>query len=126
MDSARDDAELKALIERLTLLKELENARKLSLGADVTDKGLRLLWAFPSLTALTLSSTQLTNTGLKALTNLPQLNEVKIFHAPITDKGLKHFAEIPNLKWLSIGASKVTAHGIKELQALRPKLKILY
>jgi len=57
MDSARDDAELKALIERLTLLKELENARKLSLGADVTDKGLRLLWAFPSLTALTLSST---------------------------------------------------------------------
>jgi hypothetical protein len=107
MDSAGDDAELAALIERLKLLKELGNARELTLGKGVADRGLGLLRACPALISLKLHSPLVTDAGLKELTQATQLGEVKIYGAAITDAGLKHLAHIQRLSWVGLAAPKV-------------------
>jgi hypothetical protein len=68
----------------------------------------------------------LTDDGLSLVSALPSLTELSVQGCPhLTDAGLASLVKLPNLRWLHVGACDgITQAGRDALQRALPRLKV--
>ncbi len=96
-------------IGKMTWLKALRVA-----GDDITGKGLKELAPLKNLVQLSVISKKLVDHDLKELATFPNLSSVSLTCPQITDKGLAHLAEL-NLAGAYLRGTLITDTGILQL-----------
>ncbi len=113
----------------ISAVKEFKNLVHLSLGNLVTDDELTELADFNKLTSTSLSlGNQITDKGVKQLTtlkNLKKLTNLDLSWTKTTDAGVRELKYFENLTHLHLGSEKVTDACIKDINELK-HLRHLY
>lgn len=106
-------------------LKKLHHLRELNLDqARVTDAGMAVLSAIPTLENLDVSSTRVTDSGLANLSRLPSLKRL-VLGSLVTDACAPHLRAMKTLEEIDITQTQIGEKGLTALADL-PALKAIY
>jgi Leucine Rich Repeat (LRR) protein len=113
--------------EEAAYLKELTSLTALSLSyTQVTDAGLMYLKGLTSLSFLDLDDTQVTDAGLVHLKELTDLSTLYLAHTQVTDAGLEHLKRMTSLDLLRLNGTHVTTQGVDDLRKALPNCDISF
>lgn len=106
-------------------LGQLERLEYLDLsGTQTGDKLLKSLQGSRAIRRLFVGPNT-TNTGLRYVSTLTGLQELHLDRTRITDEGLHLLCKLSNLRVLSLYATKITDRGVRSLKPLFPQLEYL-
>jgi beta-lactamase regulating signal transducer with metallopeptidase domain/protocatechuate 3,4-dioxygenase beta subunit len=98
-------------------LRGLTQLKSLTVGS-ITNKDLREICQFKSLTKLEIHGSNIDDAGMKELKNLENLEELEGGTYNVTDVGVADLADVKRLKKLNLNYSKITDASLKELKRL--------
>lgn len=94
-------------------------------NSTISDKDLDVLFHFPRLRLLSLSSTSVTDSGVLRLAGLRKLEFLSLSNTNVTDEGLMHLAPLQSLRVLVVTGSRMTGGGIKKFREMRPNVVVV-
>jgi uncharacterized protein (TIGR03067 family) len=125
--AVRWEGQARATDEELTLLKQLPELQRLTLGpgCTITDAGLGILRDLKRLKELTIANPGVTGAALMPLAELNQLEYLVLSGTSITDQDLACLASCKRLGTLGLAGTPISGAGLAHIAGLK-ELRIVY